>query len=104
MIKGVRVLEWPVMATIWPRECDASSNVFGVEEMSSLVDDFKPLLLNRGVLVTKIIEEWTTFKKYCSGTADVQGSNLATLIAILLLIPVSNAKVKRDSVRCAYKN
>lgn len=57
VIKGVIILD----VTAWPRKCDDSPSIPG-EGASSLVEYLKLLLLKRDVLVTKIIEEWTTFK------------------------------------------
>ena len=77
--------------------------------MSSLVDHFRPLLERNGVSVAGVAADWLSFRGYCEGAIQckedawqlllihyrTQFPNLAHLVEILLVFPVSNAKAER---------
>ena len=104
VMKGVKTLD----VSAWPS--DDSSDSFGLEEISGVIEHFKPLLLKHDIVVASIIDDWRAFKTYWAGVKQIKGTNiwamllgchrkqfpnLASLIEILLLLPVSNAKVER---------
>ena len=103
VMQGVRILD----VSSWPS--GDSLTTYCDEEVAALIEHFRPLLEN-DVSLTSIASEWTALKEYWAATATLEGtkiwplllrchraqfSNLARLIEILLLLPVSNAKVER---------
>ena len=105
VMKGVKILD----VSAWPS--DYSSDSFGLEEISGVIEHFKPLILKHDIVVTSIIDDWRAFKTYWASAKQIKGTNiwalllrchrkqfpnLASLIDILLLLPVSNAKVERS--------
>ena len=95
---------------MWPTTKDDLST-FGVADVSVAVDHFQPLLLKNGVSLDGVMADWNSFKLYwVDNLRDQQQDavwplllthyrekfpNLAQLVHILLVIPVSNAKVER---------
>ena len=91
---------------------DDSHDSFGAEEISGVIEHFKPLLLKHDIAVASIIDDWRAFKTYWADAKQIKGTNiwalllrchqkqfpsLASLIEILLLLPVSNAKSARKN-------
>ena len=84
--------------------------------MSSLADHFRSLLEQNGVSVAGVAADWLSFRSYCEGAIQckedawqlllthygAQFPNLSHLVEILLVFPVSNAKVERgfSAIRC----
>ena len=103
-MKGVRLLNF----VSWPIDTPAF-DTFGDLEVSLLVNHFKPLLEKNEVSLDAVPTEWSAFKYYAA--QNLQGNsniwplllthyrgnfpNLAHLIEILLLFPISNATVER---------
>ena len=95
---------------LWPTGKD-DLGMFGVAEISIAVDHFKALLKKKNVSFDGVMAERTSFKFYWLDNMQAyeQGvvwslllshyqekfPNLAPLMNILLVIPVSNAKVER---------
>ena len=115
-MKGVEIL----YVSAWPS--DDSSDSFGLEEISGVIEHFRPLLLKHDIVVASIIDDWRAFQDILSRCKADQGHapcnicalllrchhkqfpNLASLIEILLLLPVSNAKVEQGfSSMCRIK-
>ena len=103
VMKDVKTLD----VSAWPS--DYSSDSFGLEEISGVIEHFKPLLLKHDIVVASIIDDWRAFKTYWAGVKQIKGTNiwamllrchhkqfpnLASLIEILLWLPLSNAKVE----------
>ena len=105
VFKGIKLLN----TSLWPCDHDGLQQ-FGQRELSLVVDHFRPLLL-KNASIDSIFSEWETFKKIwshnlASMTKDEVWStlftklkskypNLATLVELLLVFPVSNATVER---------
>ena len=102
VMKGVKILH----VSAWPS--DDSRDSFGAEEISGVIEHFKPLL-KHDIAMASITDDWRAFKTYWAGAKQIKGTNiwalllrchrkqfpnLASLIEILLLL-VSNAKVEQ---------
>ena len=102
-MKGVRLLDF----MLWPIDT-AAFEVFGDLEVSLLVNHFKLLLEKNELSLRATATEWSAFKHYAA--QNVQGitniwpllltcyqekfPNLAHLIEVLLVFPISNATVE----------
>lgn len=106
VMKGATLLD----VSAWSSEESNNLDTFGCEELSGLIDHFRVLLEKSRVNVAAIVTEWHAFKQYWAQTAHQTGKkvwsllmtyhrsqfpNLAHLVEVLLLFPVSNAKVER---------
>lgn len=104
-MKGVNLLNF----ISWPSVDSAAFDTFGDVEVSLLVNHFKPLLEKNNVALSTISTEWNAFKHYAAenltGNSNIWSlllthyqvnfPNLAHLIEVLLLFPISNATVER---------
>lgn len=96
---------------LWPSDKN-DLTTFGIADVSLAIDHFKPLLLHNNVSLDGIMADWTSFKLYwvdnlrTTVQRDIVWSlllshynnrfpNLFNLVNILLLFPISNAKVER---------
>ena len=105
VFKGIKLLN----TSLWPSDHDGLQQ-FGQRELSLVVDHFRPLLL-KNASIDSIFSEWEAFKviwyhnlvsvrKYELWSTLLtklknKYPNLATLVELLLVFPVSNATVER---------
>ena len=101
-MKGVRLLNFKS----WPKDASAFET-FGDLEILLLMNHFRLLLEKNKVSFSAISTEWSAFKHYSAQNLQEniwplllahyreKFPNLAHLIEILLVFPVSNAKVER---------
>ena len=74
VMKGVKILD----VSAWPS--DDSSDSFGAEETSGVIEHFKPLLLKHDIAVASIIDNWRAFKTYWAGAMQIKGTNIWALL------------------------
>ena len=67
VMKGVKILD------VSARPSDDSSDSFGLEEISGVIEHFKPLLLKHDIVVASIIDYWRAFKTYWAGAKQIKG-------------------------------
>eukprot|EP00731_Ephydatia_muelleri_P038170 Em0671g2a len=68
MMKGVKILD----VSAWPS--DDSSDSFGLEEISGVIEHFKPLIPKHDIVVASIIDDWRAFKTYWAGAKQIKGN------------------------------
>eukprot|EP00731_Ephydatia_muelleri_P006686 Em0003g934a len=74
VMKGVKTLN----VSAWPS--DNSSDSFGLEEISGVIEHFKPLLLKHDIVVASIIDDWRAFKTYWAGVKQIKGTNIWAML------------------------
>ena len=60
VMEGVKILD----VSAWPS--DDSRDSFGLEEISGVIEHFRPLLLKHDIVVASIIDDWRAFQDILS--------------------------------------